>query len=122
MVVIYSFWREFSIKIVCIGNSDIFVLRINKNKKNIFQDIKRIFLKLKISIFQLKQLHLQRIKLFGHEFKDLFMFSIYVIILYAIVLIDKNSLNIYSKKTVMDVMEGKFTRTQSFSGIKTISE
>ncbi|KAJ3643456.1 hypothetical protein Zmor_026166 [Zophobas morio] len=53
------------------------------------------------------------------ELQDLLMFVVYVIILYMVILADKDRLVVLGKMLMEDIIEGKHTRTVDFNDIET---
>jgi hypothetical protein len=56
------------------------------------------------------------------ELEDLLMFGIYVIILYIVILANKDSRVVLSKMTVEEMMNGEHTRTVGLKELETVNE
>ncbi|RZC34880.1 polycystic kidney disease protein 1-like 2, partial [Asbolus verrucosus] len=69
-----------------------------------------------------KKMFLQRRREVIAEFEDLMMFSIYIIILYVVVLVNKDSFIVSSKKVMLDVMDGLHTRSMDFYRVGSFEE
>ncbi|XP_044270877.1 location of vulva defective 1-like isoform X3 [Tribolium madens] len=72
---------------------------------------------LKVRDVMVKRLLLKRRLSIIAELEDLLMFTIYITILYVIILANKDILMIYGKREMSEIVEGFFTRTLKFSEI-----
>jgi hypothetical protein len=72
--------------------------------------------------FQEKLINLNHRNFIVSELEDLLMFGIYVIILYIVILANKDSRVVLSKTSVEEMMNGKHTRTIGLKELGTVNE
>ena len=57
-------------------------------------------------------------KNFSEEIVDLVMFTVYILLLYIVILVNKDSSAVFSKKELENMFNGKHTRTLDFTSVK----
>jgi hypothetical protein len=72
--------------------------------------------------FQEKQMILRRRRHIITELEDLVMFTIYVIILYVVILADKDSLVVRGKTAMEEMMRGVHTSSISFEDLEHVEQ
>jgi hypothetical protein len=58
----------------------------------------------------------------AEELSDLVMFTIYTIILYIVILVNKAEFTVVSKNEIQSMFEGQHTRTLAFTSIRSVKE